>query len=74
MALGPTVILRALTYLDKGPKTGWFSRVLDVGIISIFIYQADSDQLMNEPTAAVVIFFLYVRETSAVVSDAFTSV
>ena len=38
-ALGPTVILRALTCLDKGPKTGGFSRVLGVvGIISIFMY------------------------------------
>ena len=36
-ALGPTVILRALTCLDKGPETGGFSRVLGVvGIISIF--------------------------------------
>ena len=33
-ALGPTVILRAFTCLDKGPETGWFSRVLGVvGII-----------------------------------------
>ena len=39
MALGPTVILRALTCLDKGPETGGFSRVLGVvGIISIFMY------------------------------------
>ena len=38
-ALGPTVILRALTSLDKGPETGGFSRVLGVvGIISIFMY------------------------------------
>ena len=38
-ALGPTVILRALTCLDKGPDTGGFSRVLGVaGIISIFMY------------------------------------
>ena len=38
-ALGPTVILRALTCLDKGPETGGFSRVLGVvGIISIFMY------------------------------------
>ena len=37
MALGPTVILKALTCLDKGPETGGFSRVLGVvGIISIF--------------------------------------
>ena len=37
--LGPTVILRALTCLDKGPETGGFSRVLGVvGIISIFMY------------------------------------
>ena len=34
-------------------------RVLGVvGVISIFMYQGDSDQLMNGPTAAVVIFFL----------------
>ena len=34
-----TVILRALTCLDKGPETGGFSRVLGVvGIISIFMY------------------------------------
>ena len=59
MALGPTVILRALTCLDKGPETGGFSRVLGVvGIISIFMYYRDSDQPMNGPTAAVVIFFL----------------
>ena len=38
-ALGPTVILRALTCLDKGRETGGFSRVLGVvGIISIFMY------------------------------------
>ena len=38
-ALGPTVILRALTCLDKGPETEGFSRVLGVvGIISIFMY------------------------------------
>ena len=38
-ALGPTVILRAFTCLDKGPETGGFSRVLGVvGIISIFMY------------------------------------
>ena len=38
-ALGPTVILRALTCLDKVPETGGFSRVLGVvGIISIFMY------------------------------------
>ena len=38
-ALGPTVILRALTCLDKGPETGGFSHVLGVvGIISIFMY------------------------------------
>ena len=38
-ALGPTVILRALTCLDKGPETGGFSRVLGVvGFISIFMY------------------------------------
>ena len=75
MALGPTVILRALTCLDKGPATGGFSRVLGVvGIISIFMYKGDGDQLMNGRTAAVVIFFAYVRETSAVVSDTFISV
>ena len=35
----PTVILRALTCLDKGPETGGFSRVLGVvDIISIFMY------------------------------------
>ena len=38
-ALGPTVILRALTCLDKGPETGGFSCVLGVvGFISIFMY------------------------------------
>ena len=38
-ALGPTVILRTLTCLDKGPETGGFSHVLGVvGIISIFMY------------------------------------
>ena len=38
-ALGPTVILRALTRLDKGPETGGFSHVLGVvGIISFFMY------------------------------------
>ena len=59
MALGPTVILRAHTCLDKGPETGGFSRVLGVvGIISIFMYKGDGDQLMNGPIAAVVIFFL----------------
>ena len=37
-ALGPTVILRALTCLDKGPETGGFSHVLGVvGFISIFM-------------------------------------
>ena len=37
--LGPTVILRAFTCLDKGPETGGSSRVLGVvGIISIFMY------------------------------------
>ena len=36
-ALGPTVILRALTCLDKGPENGGFSRVVGVvGIISNF--------------------------------------
>ena len=58
-ALGPTVILRALTCLDKGPETGGFSHVLGVvGIISILKYKGDSDQLMNGRTAAVVIIFL----------------
>ena len=39
MALGPTVILKALACLDKGPETRGFSSVLDVvGIISIFMY------------------------------------
>ena len=58
-ALGPTVILRALTCLDEGPETGGFSHVLVVvGIISIFMYYGDDDNLMNGPTAAVVIFFL----------------
>ena len=58
-ALGPTVILRAFTCLNKGPKTGGFSPVLCVvGIISIFMYLCDGDQLMNGPTADVVIFFL----------------
>ena len=48
MALGPTITLRTLTYLDKGPETGGFSRVLCVvGIISIFMYKGDGDQLMN---------------------------
>ena len=57
--LGTTVILRSLTCLDKGLETGGFSRLLGViGIISIFVYQGDGDQLMNGPTAAVVIFFL----------------
>ena len=38
-ALLPTVILRVLTRLDKGPETGGLSRVLGVvGIISIFMY------------------------------------
>ena len=38
-ALGPTVILRALTRLEKGLETRGFSRVFDViGIISIFMY------------------------------------
>ena len=37
-ALGPTVILRALTCLDKGPETGAFSHVLGiVGVTSIFM-------------------------------------
>ena len=61
MALGPTVILRAFNCLDKGPETGGFSCVLGVvGTISIFMYWGDGDQLMNRPTAAVVIFFLLV--------------
>ena len=60
-ALRPTVILRALTCLDKGLETGEFSRVLGVvGIISICMYQGDGDQLMNGPTAAVVLFFLFM--------------
>ena len=59
-ALGPTVNLRALTCLDKGPETGGFSCVLGiVGIISIFMYQGEGDQLMNGPIAAVVIFFRF---------------
>ena len=38
-ALGPTVILRALTCLDKGPETGGFRCVLGVvSIISILMY------------------------------------
>ena len=38
-ALGPTVILKTLTRLDKGPETGGFSCVLGVvGLISIFMY------------------------------------
>ena len=38
-ALGPTVILRALTCLDKDAETGGFCRVLGVvGIVSIFMY------------------------------------
>ena len=38
-ALGPTVILRALTCLDKGTELGGFSGVLGiVGIIPIFMY------------------------------------
>ena len=48
-----------LTCLDKGPETGGFSHVLGVvGIISIFMYEGDGDQLINGSTAAVVIFFL----------------
>ena len=36
-ALGPTVILKALTCLDKGPETGGFSHVLGaVGFTSIY--------------------------------------
>ena len=39
MALDTTVILRALTCLDKGSKTEGFSHVLGVvGITSIFMY------------------------------------
>ena len=41
------------------------------------MYYDDSDELMSKPIAAVVIVSLllaYVRETSAVVSDTFTSV
>ena len=38
-ALGPTVILRARTCLDKGPDTGGFSGVLGaLGFWSIFTY------------------------------------
>ena len=38
MALGPIVILNALTCLDKCPETGGFSHVLGVvGIISTFM-------------------------------------
>ena len=59
MALGPTVILRALTCLDKGPETGGFSRGLGLAsFISIFMDYGDGDQLMSVPIAAVVIFFL----------------
>ena len=48
MALGPTVILRALTCLDKSPETGGFSRVLGAaGMSSLFIYYGDGDQLMK---------------------------
>ena len=36
-ALGPTVILRALTCLDKGLETGGFSRVLGVLGINSFL-------------------------------------
>ena len=53
-ALGPTVILRALISLDKGPETGGFSGVLGVAVIkTIFMNEGDSDQLMNGSTAAV---------------------
>ena len=38
-ALGPTVIFKALSCLDKGPETEGFSHVLGVvGILSIFMY------------------------------------
>ena len=37
-ALGPVVILRALTCLDKGPETGFCCALDVVGIISIFMY------------------------------------
>ena len=38
-ALGPTIILRALTSLGLGSETGGFNRVLGVvGIISIVMY------------------------------------
>ena len=51
-----------LTCLDKGSETGGFSRVLGVvGIISIFMYKGNGDQLLNRPTAAVVIFFLLMH-------------
>ena len=58
-ALGHTVILRALTCLDKGPETGGFSRVLGVVcFISICVYKGDGDQLMNGSIVAAVIFVL----------------
>ena len=58
-ALGPTVILRAFTCLDKDPETGGFNHVIGVvGFISIFMFSGDSDQLMNGPIAAAVTFFL----------------
>ena len=67
--LGPTVILTALTCLDKSPESGGFSRVLGVlGFISIFMSQGDGDQLMNEPIAAVVIFFLLMCMKSLILS------
>ena len=59
-ALGPTVILRALTSLDKIPETGGLSCVLGfVGFVSFLCPRVmDSDQLMDGPVAAVVIFLL----------------
>ena len=47
-----------LICLDKGAKTGRLHVLGAVGVLSIFIYWGDSDQLMNRPIAAVVIFFL----------------
>ena len=75
-ALGPTVILRALTCLDKGPETGGFSPVLGVvGFISIFYvlgWQWSTDEWAN--CCCCNFLFAYVRETSAVVSYTFSSV
>ena len=75
-ALGPTVILRALTCQDKGPETGGFSSVLGVvGFISIFYVlglQWSTDEWAN--CCCCNFLFAYVRETSAVVSYTFSSV